>query len=313
MNGVVVGMISKRIAQRIASKIRQRHPHLADWEKMRRLCQQAQAAGDTAAPARATVAPPAKTGADATPFVSIVIPCYGRQELLNDTLWSCLEQDYAHFEVIVIDDASPEPIVIPYASERIRLFRLERNRGESVARNYGIRKARGAYIKLLDSDDLFVDNGGLRRMAEFAAHTLADFVYCGVKLFVTETGRVGDFPQMELNDRIMRRRQLWPTQMLLRRELCVAIRFPEDMRYAEDWAFTLAVFRSGQYDIRYLPQPLVIVRLNAQSQSLVYGPLGARYFEAIERQRRKVADRMKFESDHAGSAAIPRCARNDAT
>lgn len=231
------------------------------------------------------------------PFISIVIPCYGRQELFNDTLWSCLEQDYEDFEIIVIDDASPQPIAISYASDRIRLHRLPRNRGESVARNYGVRHARGEYIKLLDSDDLFVDTGSLRRMAEFAAQTDADFVYCGVKLLVTESGRVGDYPPIQLNDGIMRHRQLWPTQMLLRRALFDDIRFPEEMRYAEDWAFTFAIYRSKQYDIRFLPEPLVMVRLNAQSQSLVYGPIGARYFEEIERHRCKVADRTK--SDHA--------------
>ncbi len=221
------------------------------------------------------------------PMVSIVIPCYQRQELFNDTLWSCLEQDYERSEILVVDDASPTPIDLPYASTKIRSFRLRRNRGESAARNYAIQRARGQYIKLMDSDDLFVDPTCLRRFAEFAARTNADFIHCDAQLFIVGTGRVGTIREAEIDERLAKRNFLAPSQLLVRRSLFNEIQFPEDIRHAEDWAFTLAVYNSGKYEVRRLPQRLVTIRLHNESQSLVYGDIGSIYLRQIEESRRR--------------------------
>ncbi|MCS6861993.1 MAG: glycosyltransferase, partial [Abditibacteriales bacterium] len=219
------------------------------------------------------------------PFISIVIPCYGRQELFNDTLWSCLEQDYEDFEVVVVDDASPQPIRIPYPADKVRLFRLAENRGESYARNFGVQQARGVYIKFMDSDDLFLDRSSLRRWAEFAHHTNADFIYSEALLFDVGGGRVGAFRARELDDRIYQGNFLAPSQLMVKRSVCLQNPFPEDIRYGEDFAFVVKVYSAGKYDCRRLPQRLIIVRLNFASQSQVYRGIGERYVSGIERAR----------------------------
>jgi len=93
----------------------------------------------------------------ATPFFSIVIPCYNRPEELRRTLQSCLAQDYPDFEAIVVDDGSQEDVasvVDGFGDPRLRYLR-QANAGACAARNRGIDAARGHWIALLDSDDTF--------------------------------------------------------------------------------------------------------------------------------------------------------------
>jgi hypothetical protein len=92
-----------------------------------------------------------------TPAVSVVIPTYRRAERIGETLASVFAQTFRDFEVIVVNDGSPDdtaarlrPLV---AAGRIRYVE-QTNSGQSVARNRGIELARGEFLALLDDDDL---------------------------------------------------------------------------------------------------------------------------------------------------------------
>lgn len=91
------------------------------------------------------------------PRVSIVIPVYNRADCLGRTLESALAQTYRDFETIVVDDGSTDGTseLVARRFPGVRLIRLERNAGPSVARNRGVAAARGALIAFLDSDDLW--------------------------------------------------------------------------------------------------------------------------------------------------------------
>jgi glycosyltransferase involved in cell wall biosynthesis len=92
------------------------------------------------------------------PLVSVVIPAYNTARYIPATLNSVLSQTIKEFEILVINDGSPDTpdlefALKPYGS-RIRYIKQE-NRGPSAARNAGIREARGKYVAFLDSDDLW--------------------------------------------------------------------------------------------------------------------------------------------------------------
>src|SRR5262245_55820919 len=92
------------------------------------------------------------------PLYTVVIPVYNREHLVEKTLRSVLEQSCQDFEIVVVDDGSrdrPQDVIAKLADERIRFIRQE-NAGGGAARNNGILNARGRYIALLDSDDLFL-------------------------------------------------------------------------------------------------------------------------------------------------------------
>ena len=93
------------------------------------------------------------------PLVSIVIPAYMAAGRIRETLDSAFAQTYPNFEVILVNDGSPDT---PALEEAIRgyderlIYLKQENQGPSGARNTAIRHARGKYIACLDSDDIYL-------------------------------------------------------------------------------------------------------------------------------------------------------------
>ncbi len=91
------------------------------------------------------------------PLISVIIPTYGREETLRDSIVDVLNQDYPHFEVLVVDQSpTHEPEIQAYLEEisaaaKIQWFRLD---WASLpgARNYGVRRSQGEIILFIDDD-----------------------------------------------------------------------------------------------------------------------------------------------------------------
>jgi peptidoglycan-N-acetylglucosamine deacetylase len=98
-------------------------------------------------------------GSNYTPFVSIVVPAYNEELVVEKTIRSLLASDYSTYEIIVIDDGSQDntsKVVAETFSDddRVRLFTVA-NAGKAAALNAGLRHARGEIIVALDADTLF--------------------------------------------------------------------------------------------------------------------------------------------------------------
>ncbi len=94
-------------------------------------------------------------------LVSVVIPAYKCADYIAATLKSVLAQSFTNYEIIVVNDGSPDTEALerelaPYI-RNIRYIRQE-NGGPSAARNCGVREARGTYVAFLDGDDLWLPN-----------------------------------------------------------------------------------------------------------------------------------------------------------
>ncbi len=88
------------------------------------------------------------------PLVSVVIPTHGRPRWLVEAVESVLAQG-TDAEVVVVDDASPEPVRLP-RDPRVRLVRREVNGGSAAARNAGLDASTGPFVAFLDDDDLYL-------------------------------------------------------------------------------------------------------------------------------------------------------------
>ncbi|MEB3337453.1 MAG: glycosyltransferase family 2 protein, partial [Leptolyngbyaceae bacterium] len=89
--------------------------------------------------------------------VSVIIPVYGAEKYIVKAVKSVLNQTYQNFELLIIDDGSPDrsiEICRQFLDPRIKILSQE-NRGIASARNLGIRHATGEYIALLDADDFW--------------------------------------------------------------------------------------------------------------------------------------------------------------
>ncbi len=106
-----------------------------------------------------------------TPCVSIVILTYNRASLLIEAIQSALGQTFSDFEIIIIDDASSDntlEIVTPYLSDhRIQYIQNSQNKGIAISRNFGISIAKGEYIAMLDSDDVWLDRNKLTAQVSY--------------------------------------------------------------------------------------------------------------------------------------------------
>jgi len=93
-----------------------------------------------------------------TPDVTVVIPTFNRRTLVRDAIESCRSQSLGPgLEILVVDDGSTDGTREELAGvPDVTLLSLPANRGRNVARNAGLRAARGRWVKFLDSDDVLL-------------------------------------------------------------------------------------------------------------------------------------------------------------
>ena len=128
------------------------------------------------------------------PLVSVIIPAYRAAESIAATLDSVLAQTCHDYEVIVVNDGSPDSEEMEKALEPYRdriIYVRQENQGPGGARNTGIRMARGAYVALLDSDDVWDPEHLAAQVAVLEADPSIDMVYADARIIgdVPEAGR----------------------------------------------------------------------------------------------------------------------------
>lgn len=92
-----------------------------------------------------------------TPFFSVVVSVYNKQDYILNTLNSVFKQTFQDFEVIAVNDGSNDnsaSLLESISDNRLRLIN-QKNKGASAARNIGIEYAKGQFIALLDGDDIW--------------------------------------------------------------------------------------------------------------------------------------------------------------
>ena len=101
------------------------------------------------------------TQSDSDGLVSIITPAFQAESTIEETIASVQQQTYPHWEMLIVDDRSPDEtytLVSRLAQQdpRIRPLRHAENQGPSAARNTALSVAQGRYIAFLDSDDLWL-------------------------------------------------------------------------------------------------------------------------------------------------------------
>lgn len=93
------------------------------------------------------------------PLITVVIPTYNRNSLVQQSIASVQSQTYSNWELIVVDDGSTDgsfDALSLIEDRRIRIIRLDHTGNIAFARNIGARSGRGEWITFLDSDDVWV-------------------------------------------------------------------------------------------------------------------------------------------------------------
>lgn len=181
-----------------------------------------------------------------SPEISIIIPVYNSEKYLRACLDSVLDQTFTDFELILVDDGSPDRcggICDEYADkdERVRVCHIE-NSGSSAARNYGIDRARGKYLGFIDSDD-YIDKDMYRVLYDNLKKEDADLSMCGLyDVYGGEIINKVDKPiyrTMDAEETILtvmeaKLTSVTPVNKLYKKELFEGIRYPVGEDSGED-------------------------------------------------------------------------------
>ena len=114
------------------------------------------------------------------PLVSVVIPAYQAARWIAEALDLVLAQTFHDYEIIVVNDGSPDTVDLERVLQRYReriIYLCQENRGLAGARNTGIRAASGRYIAPLDADDLWEPEFLAEQVAMLEADPALDMVY----------------------------------------------------------------------------------------------------------------------------------------
>jgi glycosyltransferase involved in cell wall biosynthesis len=188
--------------------------------------------------------------------LSFIIPVRDQARFVSLAVASALGQSFADLEVVVIDDASCDAtpsLLAAIPDPRLNILRNDKPRGPGGARNRGIDAASGDFIAFLDSDDLAHPGRALRQVEFLEAHP--DHVIVGSAYRVIDDEGVASHVERpsEAEDGPIRWTSLFfcpfhlTTTMVRARALKgTVVRFPENARIGEDFAFFSALLKQGK-------------------------------------------------------------------
>ena len=124
--------------------------------------------------------------------VSFILPIYNVEKYLSECVESILIQTYRDFEILLVDDGSPDncpALCDEWAKKDGRIKALHKpNGGLSDARNYGLEHAQGDYVIFVDSDDFWVNKDCLQRLINVVdAHPECDFIGFNCSYYYSDT------------------------------------------------------------------------------------------------------------------------------
>lgn len=127
---------------------------------------------------------------------SIIIPVYKVEQYLRQCVDSILSQTFKNYEVILVDDGSPDNSgkmcdEIATNDARVKVIHKQ-NAGLSSARNIGLEKAQGEYVLFLDSDDWWDDVNALEKIDAKLSVCKCDVLIFGMKKYFSQSGLFGD-------------------------------------------------------------------------------------------------------------------------
>ena len=139
-----------------------------------------------------------------SPVISVIVAVYKTEIYLKECVDSILSQTYANFEIILIDDCSPDncpQMCDDYAKSdsRIKVIHHEKNQGSIVTYRDGLNCASGEYILFVDSDD-WIEPDTIERLQKKANAEKCDIVYCDLIRF-TDDGKLTPYVPFDCRGR----------------------------------------------------------------------------------------------------------------
>jgi len=191
-----------------------------------------------------------------TGLVSIITPMYKGADFVGECIESVLRQGYSNWEMIIVDDCSPDDgagiaVVKKYDDARIKLIESKKNVKSSGARNIALKEARGQYIAFLDSDDIWHDNFLIDQLA-FMKEKDASIVFSSYRRIdeITKQEILEPFivPEKVNYKSLLKTCPIFPSTSIYDLSKCEKIYFNTEMgNLRDDYVYWLTLLKKVDY------------------------------------------------------------------
>ncbi len=238
------------------------------------------------------------------PKISVIVPVYNSEKYLKKCLDSILGQTMQDFEIIIVNDGSPDrsqDIIDSYVEQypdKIKKFYQE-NAGQSAARNRGLLEATGEFISFIDSDD-YVDLEMFEKTYNYAVENEVDIVCFGA--MQDEDGIITKYNYCKFDtlpeDLKYILHEAAPWNKLIRRKLFVDnnLRFTEGVIYEDFELIPQLILYTKK--IKYLNENLYyyVIHNNSTMRQVKYNPKLKCIFSVLETLKEKFSD-SKYKNE----------------
>ncbi len=249
-----------------------------------------------------------------SPLVSIILPTYNRERVLQKAVESILLQTFQNFELIIVDDGSTDNtekmIRQTFEDGRIKFHRYLPNQGATHARNVGINHAVGQFIAFQDSDDVWTPDKLMKQVTVIqSAPDDIGAVYTAY--YRDENGKMTYMPAEKTGRSIASKavsRLFYlfvatPTVLLKKECLENVGSFDESLPRLQEWELWIRL--SEHCGFQYIDEPLVVSRyqpdsITANQPALVraFESILAKHRTILERDRQSMADLFAIFGRH---------------
>ena len=245
------------------------------------------------------------------PLVSVVTPSFNHGRFIRETIESVLSQSYPRIEYLVMDGGSTDDTVEILKSYGDRVTWIsEPDRGQTDAINKGWRRARGAIVAYLNSDDTYLPGAVAKAVTALQAHPRAGAVY-GEGYHVDEAGRVIERYPTEPFDlaRLGQTCFICQPTVFLRRDVVEHLGYlDESRRYCMDYDLWIRLAQVSRFV--YLPEFLATTRMHpATVTSALRVPVHAEILDTVYRHFGRVSSQWVHGYAHAVLYGAPRDTR----
>ena len=205
-------------------------------------------------------------------LISIIMAAYNAEKTIEQAIVSVLNQTYANFELLVVNDCSTDRTAelverIAESDSRVRLIANAQNCGVSYTRRHGLEEAKGSWIAILDSDDAWAADK-LEKQIALQKRMNADLLFTG-SAFMDPDGQPIDWylraPAEVTYRQLLKQNMLSNSSALVRKALYERYYAVGDEMH-EDFAIWLRILKDGRkaYGV---DEPLLIYRVARSSKS----------------------------------------------
>ena len=215
------------------------------------------------------------------PTVTFVVPCYKLGHLLKECVDSILSQTYTDFEVLIMDDCSPDQtpeVARSFQDRRVRHVRNEPNLGHLANYNKGIAMAQGKYVWLISADDRVLRPDVLQKyVAALDTHMNVGYVCSSaveirngqdtsVVAYSAQNDRDTIYTGHQFLQKLLYSNSVVAASAMVRKSCYDRLGvFPLDLPYAGDW-YLWCLF-ALHYDVAYVSEPSVAYRIHERSMT----------------------------------------------